>query len=111
MPDSSAKPDLPGPVEAMIDATNNEDRDALLRAFAEDAVLVDFGRTFSGRASIGRWSDSENIGTHNRIRITGVTREGSTATVGIVVTGEGYNGPGTFVFEVGDDRILRLTIT
>jgi hypothetical protein len=112
MPDSSAsQPDLPRPVAAMIDATNNEDREALLNAFAEDAVLVDFGRTFSGRASIGQWSDDENIGTHNRIRVTSVSREGSTTTVGIVVTGGGYNGPGTFVFEVGGDRIRRLTIT
>jgi ketosteroid isomerase-like protein len=108
---SASQPVLPPPIGAMIDATNNEDREALVRAFAEDAVLVDFGRTFAGRASIAQWDDDENIGTHNRIRVTEVSHEGSTTTVGIVVTGSGYNGPGTFVFELGGDHILRLTIT
>jgi ketosteroid isomerase-like protein len=106
---SSAQPNLPRPVAAMIDATNNEDREALVRAFAEDAVLVDLGRTFSGRASIAQWNDDENIGTHNHIRVTSVSHEGSTTTVGTVVTGSGYNGSGTFVFELRGDQILRLT--
>lgn len=57
---------IDGPVREMIDATNAEDRDRLLRAFAPDAVLIDFGRRFVGHEEIGGWSDRENIGTHNR---------------------------------------------
>ena len=103
---------LEPPIRAMIGATNRGDSRALLEAFSEDAVLTHFGRTFDGRAEISRWNANENIGTWNRIAVTGVTRSGEegTVTVGIEVSGEGYNGPGTFFFTLDEDRIGRLVI-
>ena len=104
---------LEPPIRAMIEATNRGDRGALLEAFAEDASLTDFGRTFDGKAEIARWNDAENIGTRNRISVTGVRRsdEDGTVTVSISVTGDGYNGPGTFIVSLDADRIGRLVIT
>jgi hypothetical protein len=32
-------------------------------------------------------------------------------TCAITVTGEGYNGPGSLIFHLGDDKITRLDIT
>jgi hypothetical protein len=98
-------------IRAMIDATNREDRAGLLAAFADEATLTDFGRTFAGTDEIARWSDNENIGTHNRIAITDVTRSGSTTTLRITVAGNGYNGPGAFHFELHDEKITHLEIT
>ena len=104
---------LEHPIRAMIEATNRGDSRALLEAFAKDAVLTDFGRAFEGRAEISRWNANENVGTRSRISVTGVTRSGEDGpvTVGIEVSGDGYNGPGTLVFNLGDDRIERLAIT
>jgi hypothetical protein len=48
-------------------------------AFADDAALTDFGRTFAGEDEIARWSDNENIATRNRITVTDVTWSGSTS--------------------------------
>ena len=53
---------LPGPVQAVFDATNAGDTAAFLAAFAEDGVIDDWGREFRGHAAIQRWSDGENIG-------------------------------------------------
>ncbi|MBE1531872.1 nuclear transport factor 2 family protein [Actinomadura algeriensis] len=57
-----AVPGLLPPVRAYVDAVAAEDLDALAGAFAEDAVLVDVGRRFDGRAAIRAWADAEVIG-------------------------------------------------
>ncbi len=103
--------ELEKPIQTMIDATNRGDSDALLSAFADDAVLVDWGRTFSGKADIARWNRDENIGTQNHIRVMGVRRSGNSVDVNVVVTGNGYNGPGSLIFEIDADSIKRLLIT
>jgi ketosteroid isomerase-like protein len=74
----------------MIDATNAADSPAFLEAFADDATLTDWGRTFAGKAEIARWNDNENIGTQSHIEVTGVERSGGTVTVGVAVSGNGY---------------------
>jgi ketosteroid isomerase-like protein len=102
---------LEAPVRAMIEATNRGDSAALVAAFAPDAVLVDFGRTFTGREEIARWNDNENIGTNNRLRITGVTRSDAEVRVAITVTGDGYNGSGVLAFAADETSIRRLVIT
>ena len=103
--------DLEPPIRAMVDATNRGDRDALLAAFADDATLTDFGRTFAGRAEIARWNDDENIGVQSRISVTSVARSGGSVTVGITVKGNGYNGDGSFRFDLEGGRISRLLVT
>ena len=103
--------DLEPPIRAMLDATNAGDSEAFLAAFADDATLVDWGRTFAGKEEIARWNDNENIGVQSRIAVTGVERSGATVTVGVAVTGNGYNGGGSFAIDVGGDRITRLVIS
>ena len=98
-------------IQAMIDATNRGDSAAFLKAFAENAVLVDWGRTFTGKSEIARWNSEENIGTQNHLRVTGVERNGMQMRVNVSVTGNGYNGDGTFVFDIGPNGIARLVIS
>jgi hypothetical protein len=54
--------ELEQPIRAMIEATNRGDVASFLDAFASDAVLDDWGRTFTGRAEIAGWNARENIG-------------------------------------------------
>jgi ketosteroid isomerase-like protein len=102
---------LEPPIRAMFDATNAEDAAAFVDAFAEDAVLVDWGRTFTGHAGIATWNANENIGVHSRIAVTGVDRDGDRTTVRVSVSGDGYNGGGAFVFETAGGLITRMEIT
>jgi ketosteroid isomerase-like protein len=94
----------------MFDATNRGDSAAFLEAFADDAVLIDWGRAFTGREQIAGWDRNENIGVHSRIDVTGVQREGSTTVVGVSVSGEGYDGGGSFAFQTAGGRITRMEI-
>jgi ketosteroid isomerase-like protein len=107
---SGGQDSLDAPIAAMVDATNRGDSDAFLAAFADDAVLVDWGRTFTGRAQIATWDRNENIGVRSRIEVTGVERDGPRTVIGVRVTGDGYNGGGSFAFETADGRITRMEI-
>ena len=49
-------PELEAPIAAMIDATNREDSAAFLDAFADDAVISDWGREFHGKTEIATWT-------------------------------------------------------
>ena len=108
MPDET--PELEPPIAAMLDATNRGDHDGFLAAFADDAVLEDWGRTFSGKDAIATWDRNENTGVQSRIEATSVERSGATSVVGVQVSGNGYNGGGSFVFETGGGMIRRLEI-
>lgn len=103
--------ELDGPARAMIEATNRGDSEAVVAAFAPDAVLNDWGRTFTGHDEIGHWDRDENTGTHNQIRVTSVAHRGEALKVGISVSGGGFNGEGSFTFEIQGGLISRLTIT
>lgn len=102
------------PIRELVEASNTEDRRRFLAAFAADAVLTDFGRTFAGQNEIGRWSDAEHIGVRNHLRVTRVARspDGEVVTLSVLASGGGFNGPGTFTVSLGGDRtrITRLAI-
>jgi hypothetical protein len=102
---------LEPPIQAMLDATNRGDSEAFLAVFEHDAVLVDWGRTFTGKKAIARWNDDENMGTQNKIDVTGVERSADGVAVKVSVTGTGYNGEGTLTFQLGPRGIRRLVIT
>ncbi len=97
-------------VERLISATNSDDSEAFLTAFAPDATLIDFGRQFRGHEQIARWDRQENIGTQNRLSVKHVEM-GPPMLVRVAVSGKGYNGDGSFEIELTDGLISRLSIT
>lgn len=103
--------DLDPAIRRMLDATNSGDSEAFLNAFADDAVLDDWGRTFRGRDEIAGWDARENIGVHSHIEATGSERDGASIRVGVAVTGDGYNGGGSMTFTLAGDRIATMVIS
>jgi ketosteroid isomerase-like protein len=106
-----AMTDLESAIRQMIDATNRGDVASFLDALADDAVLDDWGRTFTGRAEIAGWNERENIGVNSHIEVTGVERDGDGVRVGVAVSGDGYNGGRAMTFVLAGDRIARMVIT
>jgi hypothetical protein len=102
--------ELPAEVARLLDATNAEDRAAFLDAFTDDGVVDDWGRRFAGRERIAEWDAGENIGVHSRIEATSVRRDGDTVEFGVRVSGDGYNGGGTFTAELRDGKVALLQI-
>ncbi len=46
---------LPSPIQAYFDADERSDGEALIQAFAPDAVVKDEGHTYAGHQAIGAW--------------------------------------------------------
>lgn len=63
-----------------------------------------------GKAQIEAWNDRENMGTHNRIAVTGVRPNGEGIVLGIEVRGDGYNDSGTFAIRSRDGGIRSMVI-
>ena len=102
---------LPDGVRQVVEATNSGDSAAFVAAFTPDGVVDDWGHTFAGRAKIGAWNDRENIGVRAHFQVQQVTLDGTTCTVALTVSGQGYNGPSTFTFELDGPLVRRMTIT
>jgi hypothetical protein len=103
---------LPGPVQAALDAANRNDTEAFLDLFAPDGFVDDWGRTFAGRSAIQGWSDAEFIGKQVSLAVTEVASGADPAKVTVTaqVGGSGFNGPSHFTFRTAGDRLACMTI-
>ena len=97
-------------VRQLVEATNAEDTEAFLAAFAPDGVVDDWGRRFAGREAIASWNAAENIGVHARFEVLAVRPEGDGQAVDVQVSGGGFNGPSTFVFQLSGGHVRSMTI-
>jgi len=102
-------------VRTLIDAANAGDIDAFLAGFTADGVVDDWGREFRGTDRIRSWSDAEFIGKRVSLAVRDVAvrdvavRDARTEVIADV-SGDGFNGPSTFTFDVDGDRVARMTI-
>ena len=103
-------PDVPAPVQAMIDATNAGDSDAFVTSFTADAYLEDWGRGFTGPDEIRSWDSTDNIGKHAHFEALAVRDEGAELVVTLRVSGGGFNGDSDFRFTLADGLIARMII-
>jgi hypothetical protein len=101
---------IPEAVRTLLDAANQHDTEGFLASFTEHGVVDDWGREFTGAESIRGWSDKEFIGANVSLTITGVSTTDEQTTVSADVGGDGYNGPSHFTFEIGANRVARMTI-
>lgn len=102
---------IPEPVGSFIEIVNRHDEDAFLSAFADGGAVDDWGRTFTGRDEIKRWSDKEFIGSQGVLTPEEVFEEDGE----LVVVGDwrsNYaNGRSKFAFTVDGDKIAKMTIS
>jgi hypothetical protein len=102
---------LPPAIIDFFEATNASDRERFLDAFAADAVLDDWGRSFHGREGISTWNQNENMGVQSHFESSGFVETNGVYAVSITVSGNGYNGGGTMAFVLEGDKISRVDIT
>jgi hypothetical protein len=104
---------LPLPIEAYYDADRNGDGEALVRAFARDAVVEDEGRSHAGRQAIGEWWRATKEKYQTVMEPLETSVEGEVTTVIARVTGRFPGSPAMirFAFRLDGDRITKLSIT
>jgi hypothetical protein len=109
---SRTEPAYPAVIDRVIDAINAKDEDGYAAAFTQDAVIEDFGRSFSGPDGARSWSSTDLIGVDMVIERRGVTAEqDGSFSVAIRARSRGFNGDGGMHFTVLDDRVARLWVS
>lgn len=103
-------PTIPEPVASFIESVNAHDEQAFLDAFTTDGAVDDWGRTFTGREAIKKWSDKEFIGSRGVLTVEEVDVSGSTVTVVGDWRSNHANGRSKFTFDVQGDKIAKMTI-
>ena len=101
---------LPPAIADFFAATNTDDRERFLAAFADDAVLDDWGHIYAGKDAIAGWNETDNMGVSSHIDVVGVDERDGSYVVSIQVTGDGYNGGGSMTFTLDGDAISRVVI-
>ncbi len=104
---------MPSPIEAYFEADMSEEPEALLRAFAPDAVVKDEGETHAGRDAIEAWWRAAKAQYQPVVEPLDLEARGDAVRVRSQVTG---NFPGspvmlTFAFRLAGNRIAELEIT
>lgn len=101
---------VPEPVGSFIEAVNRHDDDAFQAAFTDGGFIDDWGRTFTGRAAMKRWSDKEFIGARGTLTVEEVSTSGAEVTVIGDWRSTYANGRSKFVFVTDGDLIASMTI-
>jgi hypothetical protein len=103
---------LPPAIREFVDATNRGDSEAFVAAFTDDAYVNDWGREFHGREGVASWNETDNIGRQSHFEVHGIVpgRKPEQYLLTVTVSGNGYNGPGTFTFDLRDGLIARFLI-
>ena len=107
----------PPVISGYLAASDRGDAEAIVRCFAEDAVVVDEGQEWHGTAAIRRWRDTVATAYDYTVQVTGAKVVGEVDGVerhDVYLHLEG-NFPGGEVdltdrFALRDGRIARLEI-
>ena len=73
---ASAARSLPPVISEYLAASDRGDDEAIVRCFAEDAVVVDEGREWRGTAAIRRWRDTVATVYGYTVQVTGAKAVG-----------------------------------
>ncbi|NZD49439.1 nuclear transport factor 2 family protein [Rhizobium leguminosarum] len=104
--------DMPGIIDTYFEADRRNDADALLDAFAVEAVVEDEGSRHQGVAAIRVWWVAANKAAQYVAEPLECTVDGDKALLRAKVSGQFPGSPVmlTHAFTIKDDRIVRLEI-
>lgn len=103
---------LLSPIQAYFDADRSNDVDALIQAFAPDAVVKDEGRSYAGRQAIGAWWRTTKAKYQHATEPLDAGEKDGLTEVRAKVTGQFAGSPTTltFAFHLTGDQITDLEI-
>ena len=103
---------LPAPIAGYFAADKAKDRDALVRHFAADAIVLDEGNSYAGHAAILAWMAASSAKYDYVVEPFAVTHEAERSIVSAHLSG---NFPGSPVdvryrFTLNEGKIIGLKI-
>ena len=103
---------LPSPIQAYFDADKRNDGEALVHAFAPDAVVKDEGQSYAGREAIDAWWREVKAKYQHVLEPLDVAEKDDVTRVRTKVTGQFPGSPVTltFAFRLKGNQITGLEI-
>jgi hypothetical protein len=103
---------LPLPIQSYFDADEKMDSEALIRAFASDAVVNDEGQSHVGHNAIEAWWRAAKAKYQHLAQPLEAGEQEDVTTVRAKVTGQFPGSPARliFAFRLSGDRIAELEI-
>ncbi|MFM9331406.1 nuclear transport factor 2 family protein [Paenibacillus mesotrionivorans] len=107
---------LPQVIQDFIAAANRPDPDAYVDCFSEDAIVLDEGKEWAGKAAIKKWSTEYHFGANVTLEPKQHKPNGEEAVVVFKIDGD-FDKTGLpdpllldFSFHIHDFKIKRLAI-
>lgn len=103
---------LPQLLEDFVQAKNEHNGEAVIRCFAEDAVVHDEGEDICGIVAIKKWIDTTTEEYQDTLEVTDLVEKENETVITAQVSGtfEGSPIPLDFHFKIDDSKITRLSI-
>lgn len=103
---------LPPLIAAFIKAKNDNDNNAFVACFADNAVVHDEGQEIRGTAAIKKWIEASNEKYQDTLTATGLAERGNQIILTALVSGNFDGSPISldFHFAVNDSKITMLSI-
>jgi hypothetical protein len=103
-------PDVPAPVQAMVDAINAADTEAFVAAFTRDGFVSDWGTVKAGPDGVRSWAGSDAIGAGARMTVLSAETTGDTTRIRFGWKSSVFNGESDGIFVVDGDKLASFTI-
>ncbi|GGA24237.1 nuclear transport factor 2 family protein [Paenibacillus physcomitrellae] len=107
---------LPQIIKDFMSAANKPDPEAYVACFSEEALVVDEGQDWLGKAAIKQWSDKHHFEPNVTLEPRSFTQHGENIAVLCKIDGD-YDKTGlpdplllTFHFKTQGGKIAKLTI-
>ena len=104
--------DLPASIKSFFDADKSNDGEALIHAFAPDAVVSDEGQSYAGHQAIAAWWREVKAKYQHVIEPLEIDEKDDVTKVRAKVIGQFPGSPvtRTFAFRLDGDQITALDI-
>lgn len=103
-------PEVPAPVQAVVDAINAADTEAFVGAFTPDGVVNDWGRVLTGAEGVRSWAETDAIGVGAAMTVLSATTEGAVVEIRFDWRSHKFNGQSTAFVTLRGDKVAEFRI-
>lgn len=102
---------LPQPVQTFLSSIQKSDSTLFESLLSDDSVLDDWGKLFTGKSEILKFSETHLVGAKAAFEIDEIKMVNGNALLDGIWKSEAHTGPTRFIFEVKEGKIQKLIIS
>ena len=103
-------PDLPPPIQRLVDAINAGDTEAFVASFTEDGFVDDWGRVLRGPDGVRSWAETDAIGMNAQMTVLDATTDAGTTELQFEWASNRFTGTSSAIVTIQDDLVAGFRI-